>query len=370
MSEIDGLGKVVDTITRLSGHSTSDSALTDLLHGPSTRNTGLPAAAIQDNQGLTFCSRPMCNLHPDNVGASSILEYLGDSDPYSIGSAIRQYMSTQKLNDKYNIPPSELVDKEGAFIDIMGNTLENLTGFPDHLATIFTSDEGAAKETYSWVDSRPEINGNFSLSATFHNVEGDIVTKLATALHYYAGNMAYGSMTRFPLFIATNIIDYQISFYRIILDRTRTKVVKIAKTGPAIIESPGDGSGFNLVSESVLNQENAKITLPVKFDTIRYNDPKIVDDFNRLVKFHNPSMNPASLKAHRDDPSSGGDMLLLNREEITMMSNYAFPYLHTIDTVGSTQVSIIRKGEVVMEWWARVTDYNNILNNGSFVTGA
>ena len=363
--DLTGLDSVINAITRTQGYGSTNSSLTDILRGPNTRNVGLPVQSNQDNQGYTFFPRPMCNLHPDNVAASRVLNYLADVNPKSMGSVIRQYLTTQKLNTKYGIPPSELVDSEQAFIDILGNTLKNLSGFPDHLATFFTSDEGNAKETYSWVDSRAPIYGSFDLSASFWNIDSDIVTKLLTAYHFYTGNIAYGTMVRFKEFIAYNIIDYQTRIYRIILDKTKSKVLKIACTGPAMFGTPADGGAFNYSSDNVLAVDNQEISVQIKFNSVRYNDPLIVDDFNRTVAFHNPLMHASNLAIIRG-AGGNGSMVLLDKEEVKLMSNRSFPYIHQLDqdTIAPDGTRV-NKGDLVLEWWCRAGDLVSTLSNAS-----
>lgn len=357
-----GMDKVISTVLRQSGYGSDNTSLSDLLRGPSTSGLGNLTQANQDSQGWTFFTKPCCNLHPDNIDGVRKLAYLADEDPRSIGKAIKALLTTRKFNLRNGdiATPSELVDEDQAFNYLMSGTLKSLTGFPDHVATFFSSDEGVAKESYGWIDSRHEFYGEFSLNATFQNIEGDLLTSYLSALHQYQSNVAYGSMMPWNEFRAMNAVDYQFRIYRLVVDKTKENILKIASTGPCMIETPADGAAFNYASENVMAADNAEISIPIKVTTgVRYNDPKIVDDFNRTVAFYNIDMTGVILEEARKiqrmpfevSTMAATSMVKIHRDEYKLCSNSVYPYIHD-DGKGAK-----------LEWWIRAEDLNSLLTN-------
>lgn len=358
MSDVpSGMDKIISTVLRQSGLGSDNTSLSDLLRGPNTSGLGNLTQANQDNQGWTFFTKPCLNLHPDNLSGVRKLAYLADENPRSMGKAIKALLTTRKFNLRNGdvSVPSELVDEDQAFNYLMSGTLRSLTGFPDHVSTFFTSDEGAAKETYGWIDSRHEFYGEYTLNASFWNIEGDLLTLLLSALHQYQSNVAYGSMLPWDEFRAFNTIDYQFRIYRLIVDKSKEKILKIACTGNCAIETPADGAAFNFASENVMAADNAEISIPIKCFGVRYNDPIIVSDFNRTVAFSNPEMRESLLDASRKiarspyEPTTQSGMVKVHREEYNLCSNYTYP--HITDTGNGA----------LLEWWIRAVDLNTLL---------
>ena len=359
--ELTGMDKVIRTVLRQSGHGSDDTSLSDLLRGPSTSGLGSLTQANQDNQGWTFITKPVLNLHPANLSGSRKLSYLADEDSRSIGKAIKALLTTRKFNLAFgdNSTPSELVDEEQAYNYLMSGTLRSLTGFPDHVSTIFTSDEGVAKETYGWVDSRYENYGEFSLNASFWNIEGDLLTLMLSALQQYQSNVSYGSMVPWPVFNAKNAIDYQFRIYRLITDKSKEKILKIACTGQCMIETAADGAAFNFASENVMAADNAEISIPLKCFGVRYNDPKIVEDFNRTTAYFNPAMHKDILANYRATSTRGpfelattSGMVKIHREEYKLCKSFVFPFIAE-DGKGAR-----------LEWWIRAAELNELITNG------
>lgn len=346
--ELTGIDKVLEAISRRSGRGSEKSSLSDILRAQSIRGVGGLVQSNQDHQGYTFFTKPMCNLDRSNVLSSRKLAYLADTGETSIGSAIKTYLTTYKLNVlNGDTSSSKLVDNDYAFIPLLGNTVRSLTGWPDHIVDFSTSDPGVAKEVYSWADSRPEFYGEFDLNASFFNIDGDLVTTLLSALYQYMGEVAYGSMVPWRQVRAANVMDYQFRIYRLITDKSKRKLLKIACTGASMLGTPADGAAFNYTTESVFAADNAEVSVQIKCNGVRYADPIVIDDFNRTVAFHNQSMAKDKLDAIRANRSGGEMVRLETEEEHLLCNNHAYPHI-TDDNV--------------IEWWCKTNDYITLMN--------
>lgn len=344
ISTPDGQNKYVQAAMRRSGYGTLDSSLADSLRGVNTRNVGTIAPMNQDVQGYTFFTTPMCNLSAGNVVDRRRLQYLSNPDPRSMACAIKTMLSHHGTNVHYDPAnvTSALVDPEYPFIGVMTNTLKDITGWPDFVHTFSNTDEGIAKEVHGFVDSRSEFYSEYTLNASFHRIDGDPVGGLVSALWEYAGHVAYGTMVSWPNMRANRWLDYVFRIYRVVLDETKRYVTKIACTGYCMLEASPEGAIFNQTSEEVQSADNAEISIPIKCYGVRYNDPQIINDFNATVMYACPSMK---------DNRREADMVLLNEEEVVIMSNYAYPRV-----THPTSASRSR-----LEWWAKYDDYNSIM---------
>lgn len=274
----------INDLSRERGFGRMFGTMTDLYRGIDHRHAGTAAQKNTDHQGLVLFTRPQLNLSYNNVVADRSLTPLLDENPRSMWRALRAM-----LDPKGNYA-SDLFDNRQAFITVMSNTLDTLSGFPDVTVNTYTSTEGMRKEAYSIVDDVAEINGTYDITANFANVEGDPISMLLHAWVRYAGYVYSGEMVPYPEFVAENRVDYQTRIWRIILDVNKRFVKRIVCANAAFPMASPMGAGSNYDRSQPYIQDNEQISMPFRCMGAEYNDPILYHEFNDTVQFFNPGM--------------------------------------------------------------------------------
>lgn len=309
MSEDLKISAELDRMARESGRGSRTASRFNVLHGFNHRLSGTVGLAPNtDSTGLTFFTKPVLNLAYNNINRVRKLEFLGDENPKSMGCAIKCMLSPY-IDDR-RVPKdtspsyiregefpnsrSAIIDDKQAFIPILSTSLVSLSGWPDKSLDVYTSQEGRAKETMSWVDSRPDIFGSMDLSATFRNMDGDPITTIFDVWTEYAGRVLDGTIVAYPEMRITRSIDYATRIYRFVTDRSRTYVQKMACTGGSFPFAVPNAAAFNQNASDIFNTENDQIAIPFRSSGFLYNDPIIAKMFNQTVEMFNPDMRDAN----------------------------------------------------------------------------
>lgn len=292
----DNLIDQIDYISRGSGLGNLSESMVNTLVGINHRGTGNPVPYNQDNQGLTFFTRPRLNLSYNNLGADRRLSILGAGKGVSKAghypSAIRQWLDPEIARVLFEGGDrSLLVDPYCAFIPLLGNNLISLSGWPDPIVEIYNSDEGLAKETWGMADGIDTIYSAYDLNATFRNIAGDPISLMFYVWNIYKSMVYQGRMLPYPDSEMLREIDYQTRIYRLILDPTRTFVQKIAACGAGFPTSSALGQAFDYSSDSPFEQSRAsQISIPFRCFGAMYQDPILMREFNDVVEIFNPAM--------------------------------------------------------------------------------
>ena len=324
-----------------SGNGDLQTAMQNLFYGINQRATGTAIAANSDHYGLTFFTRPRLNLSYHNVLADPRLETILTEDKYSLARAIRAMLDPENNVGHYGNPVrSPLIDPKQAFMPMFSDLLLSLSGFPDQVIDSFTSDEGAYKEVYGFVDTVPRDFSTFDLTATFKNIAGDPITLALNVWLNYARNVYNGTMVPYPDSIYYNEVDYNTRIYRMTLDPSRTFVQKICCTGASYPTTDPIGSCFNFNMEQPTNEDNAQLPVQFKSFGIYYNDPRVIHWFNRVVADFNYDMS-YSVPGDPSSPIRGAARGTYQKAERVIernKSNYrAYPHINV--------------ATMELEWW-------------------
>lgn len=292
----DKLMDQIDYVSRESGLGSLSESMVNTLVGINHRGVGNPVPYNQDNQGLTFFTRPRLNLSYNNLSADRRLSILGAGLGTSRGhypAAIRQWLDPELAKALAGSDArSQLIDPAFAFIPLLTNNLVSLSGWPDPVAEYYNSDEGVAKETWGMIDGVDTIYSSYDLNATFRNIAGDPISLLFYVWIIYASMVYQGRMLPYPDSEMLREIDYQTRIYRLILDPTRTYVQKIAACGACFPTSPALGQAFDFSADSPFEQGRAsQISVPFRCYGAMYQDPILMREFNDVVEIFNPAMN-------------------------------------------------------------------------------
>jgi len=319
----DKLMEQIDYVSRESGLGSLSESMVNTLVGINHRGVGNPVPYNQDNQGLTFFTRPRLNLSYNNLSADRRLSILGAGQGVSRGhfpGAIRQWLDPEIAKALYEGGSrSPLIDPNFAFIPLLSNNLISLSGWPDPVTEYYNSDEGLARETWAMADGVDTIYSAFDLNATFRNIAGDPISLLFYVWQIYMSLVYQGKMLPYPDSEMLREIDYQTRIYRLILDPTRTYVQKVAACGAAFPTSSALGQAFDFSADSPFEQSRAsQISIPFRCVGAMYQDPILLREFNDVVQIFNPAMHPL----YRDKY-----MVKVPREQLHAYNYAGYPYI-------------------------------------------
>lgn len=331
----------IETVRRQFGFGSPSSNAFTLFNGINHMGNSDLTPTNLDNHGYVFFTKPVLNLVTENIRRVRKLHYLTTLDPNSSAAAIKAMLMPYLEGERYEKgnTRSSVIDDKQAFIPLLSNTLLSLSGWPDEVVESLESKEGWLKQVHSHVDDQPNNYGVFDLSATFVAKEGDPHLVLFTAWREYMTRVANGSMVPFPEMIAMDEIDYMTRIYVIILGPDRRVVQKLACCGAAYPKAVPTAASFNYTTEKVFAEDNFNIDIPFKCHGAIYNDPIIIDAFNRTVINFNPDM---------DDTVREDKMQKLSPREKIVINNYGYPR--------------INPENMELEWWLDFESYNEKLS--------
>lgn len=251
----------------------------------------------QDQYGLTFFTRPQLNLQNDNLRNQRIFYPLLNSRATSIQRAIRCLLDPRLMygyrmgNGRFMDPIScPLVDNELAFIPALTNNLERMSGWPDIVAPTTSTSPDLLEGVQTWVDGPTVYNQSFDLDCTFRNTKGDIILYLTYIWMRYMSAVYTRLAVPYMDMIVEREIDYNTRIYRLVLDKQRRIVTKIAATNAAYPISSPLGSFFDFDKTKPFNDQNKEFTVRFKCDGVTYMDDILIHEFNATVEIFNPAM--------------------------------------------------------------------------------
>lgn len=274
-----------------SGWGSRTSRYTASLYGINMVATPFPLLPNTDNYGLIFFTRPDLNLSYDNLIAERRFSQMMNTNDTSIYRAIRAYLDPtgqRQLKDA----SCPLVDSENPFICLLSNLCETCTGWPDPSIDTYKSRAGNYKEQWVMYDGTFKIAGTYNLSVTVRNALNDPISYMMNSWSRYGSLVYDGTFSPRTEAMVYRYIDYQCRIYRIVLDATKTRVQKIAATTTAIPVFNNEGSHFDYDASKPFNPNLDQLTINFECTGAQYNDPILVDEFNRLVMVYKAAMRP------------------------------------------------------------------------------
>lgn len=286
-----GVEDYIDALIRHTGAGSQIASTQDIFYGVNRRQQGIALPKNLDGQGFTFFTKPMLNLHPDNMAGVRLMAPLLAAPSNSYQRAVRAYLDPISARLMPDTCSSSLVDNRSPFISLFSNALVSLSGWPDQTGHVYVSPEGVFKESWTQFDGIFSHLGEFSLQCVFQNIEGDPVSLLLATLAQYMQSTYCGlggQMMRRPEAILRKKLEYQTRIYRFIVDKTGRSIQKWAACGCATLTGISSGSSFNYSRDSVFSSENDQVTAPFSCTAAMYNDPIVLDEFNKLGEMFFP----------------------------------------------------------------------------------
>ena len=318
-----------------------DKAIGNNLYGINHRQIPGLVPSNKDSYGLTFFVRPQLNLQSDNVRNDRRFSPLLTDNALTIQRYVRT-MLDPRLVEGYTfntnkIPgiPSPLLDNNMAFIPILTNNLNTISGWPDLTAPTHEYSPGLYNEGYSLVDGVTRNYSTFDIDASFRNTKGDPILYMFYIWLHYSSLVFEGRFVPYVDFITENEIDYNTRIYRLVLDPQKETVRKIAACGAAFPISVPTGSFFDFNSERPYNDQNKDITIRFRCMGAEFFDDILIKEFNDTVVIFNPDMS---------DRYRESGMVKVSKNLISMFNNRGYPRINP------------QTNE--LEWWVYGSQFN------------
>lgn len=280
----------LDAASALSKQRPARTAIGDALRGFNHRQTPNAIPINRDRHGYIFMTRPQMNMTTANLRKERLFNQMLTTNTSAYSYMFRCMLDSSYGGHNKDLLSSPLIDDDQAFIPLLTNLCTSATGWPDVALDTYTSHPGAYKEVYGFVDDVAKNFGQFDLTCTFRNIPGDPVTGLFFTWCHYMAAVYEGQLNPYPDMIVNNEIDYMTRIYRLVMDQSLTYVQKIAATGVSFPTNVPIGGSFNFASDRLYNDINHNITVTFRSYGAQYADEILIDEFNRTVQLHNPSM--------------------------------------------------------------------------------
>lgn len=284
MTQINASLNDIFRITQVGDYSSS---VASALYGINHRGTPGAVPINRDYHGLVLFTRPQLNLTDENLRAVRSMTPLLTTEPVSIQRMVRKLLDP-RLEDL----PCPLVDDKNAFIPILTNHALTLSGFPDPYVSMKLSKPGVYKEVFGHVDEMVDVFGAYDINVSFRNMVGDPITLMIYTWLKYMSAVFLGEMMPYPDFLAANEIDYNTRIWRLVLDKNKKHVTKIACTGASNPVNVPYAAAFDFAHDKPINSANDSLNFKFQSFAAYYSDPILVHEFNKTVAIFNPDMIP------------------------------------------------------------------------------
>jgi len=269
-----------------------EKALTNTVYGINHRLINPRLEQNKDHTGMVFITRPQLNLSSGNLRAVRKYYKLLNNDPKSVERMIRVTLDPSLPYDLYGGGEitSSLVDPLQAFIPLVTNTAKSVSGWPDIAIPTYVSPAGNYKQQYSQVDGISENYEAWTTDISFKNTGMNILLYMFYIWSTYQTYVFEGKLLPYPNAIRYNYIDYMTRIYRVVLDKTQSRVTMIAASGVSYPINAPLGMFFDFNSDTPYNQQIKEFTIRFQSLGAIYMDDILVYEFNKTVSTFNKNM--------------------------------------------------------------------------------
>ena len=277
------LDQIVEMAYETSGAGGQDTQLAQVF----SRHDRFGRSMVMKNavfSGYTFFTRPRLCLRDFNICADRKFAALMTTDVHSMPFAIRCLLDTQYAHISENAGKCPLFDKNNPFFVPLCNAVKSVSGFNDPTLTTETTDGGFFSEDQTCVIGGDRLSRTYDLNCMFRDFPGSPILAIFDYWCQYMANLTDGSMMQYADAIDANRMDYTVSIYRFLMDRTNRYIARWAKCTGCFPVSPPSGVAFNLNEGEFMVNACSEINVPFKANRIEYDDPIILKEFNMLVR--------------------------------------------------------------------------------------
>lgn len=237
--------------------------------------------------GYTFFTRPRLNFQDYNICADRKFGALMSRNPLDISFAIRCLLDTRFASSNSLVQDCPLFDPSNPFNVPLCNAVKSISGFVDPAIVTETTDGGFFSEDQTYVVGGDRMSRTYDINIQFKDFPGSPILAMIDYWTQYMANLTDGSMMQYSDAIDLNRMDYTVSIYRFLMDKTNRYIVRWAKCTGCFPVSPPSGVAFNLSEGTPVVEAASEINVPFKCNRIEYDDPVILKEFNMLVRRYN-----------------------------------------------------------------------------------
>jgi len=272
----------------------NERSITDKLYGIGI-NESLEHMPVNDDiSGFTFFVKPQLNLSTDNIKRHSKLAQLltkKDGIHKFVRLTLDPHLYYEDIINGKVAPgiKSSLVDHTNPFINILSNTLESLSGWPDPVLPTYTSAPGVRKEQYGFVDGVRDILNNYTLDINNRNISQDPLTLLLDMWEtYMAATFADDNVAPYTELLVNREYDFNTRVYRFVLGVDGRSIRKVALTGASFPINISMGKFFDVSRDTTLRAQSASINTRLESFGALYNEYEYMHSFNLTMAGFNP----------------------------------------------------------------------------------
>lgn len=292
--------QVVDMAYQMSGHGHQNAQLAQIFSKLDRFERSLAPKNIEQT-GYTFITRPRLNLSDANLAADRRFAALRTDRVEDVAFGIRCLLDTKFCQDHISEAMAcPLIDVRNPFAVLLCNSLTSINGYQDPILATETTDGGYFQESQSYAIGGDRMARGYDFTLNFRDYPGSPVAATFDYWYQYMMNLGDGSMIQYADAIDANRLDYTVSIYRFIVDRTRKVITKWSKATGCFPTNTPSGVPFNKNQGESIVSANDNFGINFKVNHIGYtNDPLIIQEFNILVRrYLNKTQDQMSFKAY------------------------------------------------------------------------
>ena len=155
-------------------------------------------------------------------------------------------------------------------------------------------------------------------------------------------------MEPYPEMIMTSEIDYMTRVYRFVMDPTKQFITMWSACGAGFPINNAMGTIYNFDSEKELSDGTQTLNFSFQCVGAQYNDPILLDEFNRLVAIYNKDLRILGVEnGGRDNKIVGANRY----KKLTIGERRLFNYC---------AYPLINEQTYELEWWVPIDVYKKI----------
>lgn len=283
-------------LNRMTVDGSGDSALVDYLYGLSPYQQGTVPKLNADDNTHIFFTRTDMNLSDLNIVRDRKLSSLLNVHDESIQKYTRMALDPYWV-DTNNVK-SKIFNNYSPFINVLSNTIESLSGWPDEVVESWISPNGMRKEQWGFADGINKVYYSFELDATFTNVVDEPIPAILDAWVTYMTNIRTGNILPYTRNLTGRKLDYATAIWVIVTNKNK-RIKKIAKTIGYPIADP-KGRYFNFTRNEQKTGLYKTVNSRFRCFGAEYNDPILLLEFNMLMAAFDPRVNSVLYKKGKE----------------------------------------------------------------------
>lgn len=321
--DMKNINDIDDFLTSTQSIGSIDSAITNNMYGLNHESVKGLVPENKDQHGYVFFVRPQLNLRESNIANAPDLSSYTNVDNKSLHMYVRNMLDPRLHLQTNGKVSSALMDHELAFIPILTNNVETVSGWPDIAVGTYTSQAGVRKQEWSIIDGNCDLTSTFDLDLTLKNTYKEPIISLFKLWIKYGSYVYENLLAKYIDYIIANRIDYNTRVYRLVMDPTKRFVEKIGIAGVAFPYVLGEGSMMDYNASEVYNTQNKDIRLRLKATVAEYNRDILVFEFNKTVGIFNSNIRSLN------KGGGSGSLVKIPHELKSILNNRGYPHINT-----------------------------------------